>query len=527
MQTTNEILNEYDKASLKKGIHFIMITRYSLSIIFFLSILTTLHQKNSIFNAIGTIIYLSMNFVIHYFQKKEILISKQWVYSIILIDILIVSLFFYLGIYSTPESDSAREIISGTFYTVYIFIVIYSGFLYSSRFVIIVGSLSALFYIIAVIIALQLGSNFYWKNDISITSRNSIIFAVEFRKVLFLFALVFCFNYVVRLVKEMQNDLKGYLIKSMDSQIEIQNQSDKIIESTKVLALTISKLESESNSLNTQSQNQAASVEEISASVEEFSQSSENSASLVKEQMERIRIVDKDFIDMQKNSEVVYKNTKVIAKDVRLIANFSKEVDMSVEKLNELHEELKASFKKVIEINEMMSEIADQTNLLALNASIEAARAGEQGRGFAVVAQEVGKLADRSSGNASTIAKIVKEAGIKIDTGTIVAKEVKGKVINQTTELTRIETEILDLEKFVNFQDTLTKKLKETFNKVSAMSEQIGQITNEQMVGNQEIGKAMGVIDSTTLSLVTSVNTLHEEMEILSKQANKLVTKTN
>ena len=175
----------------------------------------------------------------------------------------------------------------------------------------------------------------------------------------------------------------------------------------------------------------------------------------------------------------------------------------------------------------MMSEIADQTNLLALNASIEAARAGEQGRGFAVVAQEVGKLADRSSGNASTIAKIVKEAGIKIDTGTIVAKEVKGKVINQTTELTRIETEILDLEKFVNFQDTLTKKLKETFNKVSAMSEQIGQITNEQMVGNQEIGKAMGVIDSTTLSLVTSVNTLHEEMEILSKQANKLVTKTN
>ena len=200
---------------------------------------------------------------------------------------------------------------------------------------------------------------------------------------------------------------------------------------------------------------------------------------------------------------------------------------MSVEKLNELHEELKASFKKVIEINEMMSEIADQTNLLALNASIEAARAGVQGRGFAVVAQEEGKLADRSSGNASTIAKIVKEAGIKIDTGTIVAKEVKGKVINQTTELTRIETEILDLEKFVNFQDTLTKKLKETFNKVSAMSEQIGQITNEQMVGNQEIGKAMGVIDSTTLSLVTSVNTLHEEMEILSKQANKLVTKTN
>ncbi len=525
MESVDEILKDHQKSILQKGIHFIMITRYGLAGVFFLAILATIGQKTSLVSLIGILIYLCMNFAIHYFQKQGIEISKKWIYAVILCDITSLSALFLIAIYSLSPNDAAREVISGSFYIIYIFIVIYSGFLYNPRFVIVVGFFSSIFYVLAILFALHLGANFYWKNDLSITSRNSIIFAVELRKVLFLFALAYCFNYVVRLVREMQKDLEGLLIHTMNSQKEIQSQSDKMLESTQVLAATIIKLESESNSLNTQSQNQAASVEEISASVEELSRSSENSASLVKEQMERIKVVDKDFADIQKNSEVVSRNTQIIAKDVRLIANFSKEVDMSVDKLNMIHDELKASFQKVIEINEMMSEIAEQTNLLALNASIEAARAGEQGRGFAVVAQEVGKLADRSSVNAGVIAKIVKEAGIKIESGTMVAKEVKGKVVNQTSELGRIETEILSLEKFVEFQDRLSKKLKETFDKVSLMAEQIGQIANEQMLGNQEIGKAMSTIDSTTLSLVESVNTLHEEMEILSKQANRLIAK--
>ena len=54
------------------------------------------------------------------------------------------------------------------------------------------------------------------------------------------------------------------------------------------------------------------------------------------------------------------------------------------------------SSKRVIEIVQIMQEIAFQTKLLALNAAVEAARAGEAGRGFAVVAQEVRSLAERS-----------------------------------------------------------------------------------------------------------------------------------
>lgn len=83
-----------------------------------------------------------------------------------------------------------------------------------------------------------------------------------------------------------------------------------------------------------------------------------------------------------------------ISNNMMNITDFCKQLNDSMDQINEYIHELTSN-------NEEVVSIASQTNLLALNASIEAARAGEAGRGFAVVADEINHLASDSSETAS------------------------------------------------------------------------------------------------------------------------------
>ncbi len=67
---------------------------------------------------------------------------------------------------------------------------------------------------------------------------------------------------------------------------------------------------------------------------------------------------------------------------------FAQNIDAIATAVNQLNDDAKA----LVEINNLVSEVAAQTNLLGLNAAIEAARAGELGRGFGVVADEIRRL---------------------------------------------------------------------------------------------------------------------------------------
>lgn len=96
-----------------------------------------------------------------------------------------------------------------------------------------------------------------------------------------------------------------------------------------------------------------------------------------------------------------YGQMEMLNGKIMQIQTGSTEIQMMVKQVTE-------SSNEVLEVVNIVKNIADQTNLLALNSSIEAARAGVHGRGFGVVAQEIKNLADMTRDSIFRITELIR-----------------------------------------------------------------------------------------------------------------------
>ncbi len=192
--------------------------------------------------------------------------------------------------------------------------------------------------------------------------------------------------------------------------LQIRGSSEEINSASRDVA-------SGSNDLSARTEQTAASLEETASSMEQLTsavrQNTENA-----EQANQLAVGARDTAD--KGGQVV----REVVQRMGEITNSSREIS---------------------EIISVIEGIAFQTNILALNAAVEAARAGEQGRGFAVVAGEVRSLAQRSSGAAKEIKKLISSSVDNIEKGSEMvdqAGETMAEIVSAVKRVTDIMGEI-------------------------------------------------------------------------------------
>lgn len=160
---------------------------------------------------------------------------------------------------------------------------------------------------------------------------------------------------------------------------------------------------------------------------------------------------------------------------------------------------ISASSKKIVDIIDVIDDIAFQTSILALNAAVEAARAGEQGRGFAVVAGEVRGLARRSSEAAMEIKSLIGSSVQQIESGSVLAGEA-GQTMQQIVQSVQRVTSILaDISAASLHQSEGIEQVNQAVTHVDAVTQE-----NAAMV--HQAAAAAGALARQVHELQTAVN---------------------
>lgn len=269
------------------------------------------------------------------------------------------------------------------------------------------------------------------------------------------------------------------------------------------------------HSIESNSQSNSASVEEINASINEFIENSET--------------LNRKISEIEQNS---IKSIDLLAKNKSKIKNveqFMNELSSVISSASSNNLKLKDSSSEINKIVDYIRDISKETNLLSLNASIEAARAGEAGKGFAVVANEISNLSKETDNAIKEIEKIIETILVEIDTSNnsmnqCMHKIKKAEEISQesTVAVNTIEDIITDVGSAITVLDEVSTKEIISAKEIETATNSVSRSVEDTYSMVVELMNKVNLQQSKNNDIIKSGQKLNQVAEELQKLTAKL-----